>query len=136
MLKKLMRPVGLVLIISFCLLNFNVPNVQAKLIGTEAVIAEQHTAGQRAQVKAFLAQEEVVQLLTQYGVDAIEAQKRVDSLSNQELADIVQSIDKLPAGGSAVGTIVGAALLIFLVLLLTDLLGLTNVYPFVNHPPR
>jgi len=43
-------------------------------------------------------------------------------------------MDQLPAGGSAIGTIVGAAVLIFLVLLITDILGFTHVFSFVNHP--
>jgi hypothetical protein len=38
----------------------------------------------------------------------------------------------LPAGGSAVGAIVGAAVLIFVILLITDILGFTNVFSFVN----
>ncbi|NIV13444.1 MAG: PA2779 family protein [Aliifodinibius sp.] len=134
MLKKLLRPVSLMLVVAFCMLNFNVPNVQAKMIGTDTVIAEQLSVDQRTQVKEFLAQEDVTQLLTQYGVDPIEAQKRVDSLSTDELAEVAYSIDQMPAGGGAVGTVVGAAVLIFLVLLVTDLLGLTHVYPFVNHP--
>jgi hypothetical protein len=37
-------------------------------------------------------------------------------------------MDEMPAGGS----IVGAAVLIFLVLLVTDIVGWTDVYPFVN----
>jgi hypothetical protein len=41
-------------------------------------------------------------------------------------------LDELPAGEGFVGVVVGAALIIFLVLLITDLLGLTDVYPFVN----
>jgi len=56
----------------------------------------------------------------------------VDSLSNEELANLANSIDQLPAGGSAVGVIVGAALLVFIILLITDLVGLTHVFPFVN----
>lgn len=134
MIKTLMRPVSLILVISFFLLNYNVPNVQAKMISTDSVIAERNSEYQRVQVKDFLAQEEVTQLLIQYGVDPIEAQKRVDSLSNEELADIAYSLEQMPAGGNGVGAIVGAAVLIFLVLLITDLLGLTHVYPFVNHP--
>lgn len=134
MIKKLMRPVSLVLVVSFCLLNFNVPNAQAKMISTDSVIAERNTEHQRVQVKDFLAQGEVTQLLIQYGVDPVEAQKRVDSLTNQELGDIAHSLDQLPAGGDGIGAIVGAAVLIFLVLLITDLLGLTHVFPFVNHP--
>jgi len=134
MLKKLMRPVGLLLVVSFCMLNFTVPNVQAQMLGTDAVIEGQQAANQRAQVGGFLAREDVKQIMTQYGVDPVEAQQRVDSLSNEELAGLANSIDQLPAGGSAVGVIVGAAVLIFLVLLITDLVGLTHVYPFVNHP--
>ena len=134
MLNKLMRPVALLLVVSFCLLNFNVPNAQAKMVGTDAVIAGQQAADQRAQLADFMAREDVKQIMTQYGVDPIEAQQRVDSLSNEELADLANSIDQLPAGGSAVGVIVGAALLVFIVLLITDLVGLTHVFPFVNHP--
>ena len=134
MLKKIMRPVALLLVVSFCLLNFNVPNAQAKMVGTDAVIAGQQAADQRAQLADFMAREDVKQIMTQYGVDPIEAQQRVDSLSNEELADLANSIDQLPAGGSAVGVIVGAALLVFIVLLITDLVGLTHVFPFVNHP--
>ena len=132
MLKKLMRPVSLVLVVSFCLLNFNVPNAQAKMVGTDAVIAGQQAADQRAQVADFMAREDVKQVMTQYGVDPVEAQQRVDSLSNEELANLANSIDQLPAGGSAVGVIVGAALLVFIILLITDLVGLTHVFPFVK----
>ncbi len=39
----------------------------------------------------------------------------------------------LPAGGSAVGAIVGAGLVIFIVLLITDILGYTNVFTFVRR---
>ena len=133
MFKKIMRPVALMLVVSFCLLNFNVPNAQAKMVGTDAVIAGQQAADQRAQVADFMAREDVKQIMTQYGVDPVQAQHRVDSLSNEELANLANSIDQLPAGGSAVGVIVGAALLVFIVLLITDILGLTHVFPFVNQ---
>ena len=134
MLKKLMRPVSLLLVVSFCLLNFNIPNAQAKMVGTDAMIAEQQALDQQAQVADFMAREDVKQIMTQYGVDPVEAQQRVDSLSGDELAEIASSIDQLPAGGGGIGVIVGAAVLIFLVLLITDLVGLTHVFPFVNHP--
>jgi hypothetical protein len=104
------------------------------MVATDAVIAGQQTVNQRAQVADFLAREDVQQVMIRYGVDPVEAQQRVASLSEEELASLAGSIDQLPAGGSAVGAIVGAALIIFLVLLITDIVGLTHVYPFVNHP--
>jgi hypothetical protein len=115
------------------MLNFNVPRVQAKMLGTDDVLLEQQNADHKAEVAKFMARDDVKEIMTQHGVDPAEAQKRVDSLSNDELAKLANSIDQLPAGGSAVGVIVGAALLIFLVLLITDILGLTNVFPFVVH---
>ena len=133
MLKKLMRPVSLLLVVSFCLLNFNIPKAQAKMVGTDTMIAEQQALDQQAQVADFMAREDVKQIMTQYGVDPVEAQQRVDSLSNEELAELASSIDQLPAGGGGIGVVVGAAVLIFLVLLITDIVGLTHVFPFVNH---
>jgi hypothetical protein len=133
MLNRIIRPVSVFLVLVICLLNFHVPRVEAQMVGTDAVIAGQQAASQRAQVADFLAREDVIQILTQYGVDPIEAKQRVASLSEEELSSIANSIDRLPAGGSAVGAVVGAALIIFLVLLITDIVGLTHVYPFVNH---
>jgi len=133
MLKKLMRPVSLLIVVSFCLLNFNLPRAQARMVGTDAVIAGQQAAGQRVQVANFLAREDVKQILTQNGVDPVEAQQRVGSLSNEEVAKISRSIDQMPAGGDGIGAVIGAAVLIFLVLLVTDILGFTHVFSFVNH---
>ena len=132
MLKKMTRPVSYFLVISFLLLNFNVPTAQARMIGTDSVITGQQEATNRAQVDNFLAREDVQQIMTQYGIDIVEAQKRVESLSSVEMEKIANSMDQLPAGGDGVGAIVGAAVLIFLVLLITDILGVTHVFPFVN----
>ena len=38
----------------------------------------------------------------------------------------------MPAGQGAIGVIIGAALIIFLVLLITDIVGITDVFPFVK----
>ncbi|MEJ2491282.1 MAG: PA2779 family protein [Desulfuromonadales bacterium] len=130
--QKIFRPISLLLTIALVLLNVNVPTAQARMIGTQTVIAEQERAADRELVDAFLAREDVQEIMTQYGVDVSEAQQRVDSLSPAELQNIANSMDSLPAGGDAVGAIVGAAVLIFIVLLITDILGFTHVFTFVN----
>jgi hypothetical protein len=71
--------------------------------------------------------------LERLGVDPAEAQRRVDALSAAEVAELQRRIDALPAGGF-VGAIVGAALIVFLVLLITDIAGLTDVFTFVRKP--
>jgi len=132
MLKKMIRPVSLFLVFSFFLLDFTVHTAQAQMIGTNAVIAGQQEADTRAQVLTFLAREDVKQVMTKHGIDTVEAQKRVGSLSSAELTKIANSMEQLPAGGDGLGAIVGAAVLIFLVLLITDILGFTHVFSFVN----
>lgn len=136
MFKKMMRPVSFSLILPFLLLNLSVQTAKAQMVDTSSAIAGQRAELNRARVAGFMGREDVQQVMIRHGVDPAEAQKRVASLSDAELANIADSMDQLPAGGSAVGTIVGAAVLIFLVLLVTDLIGLTRVFPFVNHPSR
>ena len=132
MLKKMIRPVSLFLVFSFLLLDFTVHTAQAGMIGTNAVIAGQQEAVNREQVLTFLARDDVKQIMIKHGIDTVEAQKRVESLSSAELTKIANSMEQLPAGGDGLGTIIGAAVLVFLVLLITDILGFTHVFSFVN----
>jgi hypothetical protein len=133
MMQRMIKPVSFFLVFSFLLLDFSVQTVRAQMIGTNTVIATQKQEMNRERVTTFLGHKNVQQIMVQHGIDAVEAQKRVASLSDSELTKISRAMDQLPAGGDAVGAIVGAAVFIFLVLLITDLLGLTHVFPFVTH---
>jgi hypothetical protein len=134
MLQKMIKPVSFFLIFSFFLLDFSAQTAKAQMIGTSTVIAAQKQDANRERITAFLGRDDVQQALVQRGVDAAEAQRRVASLSDSELTKISQAMDQLPAGGdSGLGVVVGAAVFIFLVLLITDLVGLTHVFPFVHH---
>jgi hypothetical protein len=62
------------------------------------------------------------------GVDADAARARVDALTDDEATDLAARIDQLPAGGDILGVI----FVIFIVLLVTDILGLTKVFPFTR----
>ena len=132
MLQKMIKPVSFFLLFSFCLLDFSVQTAKAQMIDTNAVIAGQQAEASRERVAAFLSREDVQQIMVQHGVDASEAQKRVASLSDAELAKISQALEQLPAGGDGFGAVIGAAVLIFLVLLVTDILGFTHVFSFVK----
>jgi len=105
----------------------------AGLIPTEQVIAGEPAAAERERVVAFLERHEVRAQMVALGVDPAEAMARVQALSDEEIRQVAGHLDELPAGQDAVGALIGAAVLIFLVLLITDLLGLTDVYPFVRR---
>jgi len=106
--------------------------VLAALVPTEATVEARSAREARDLINSLLSREEVQKQLKLHGIDPFEAKARVDSLSDAEAVDVAKRIDQLPAGGSTVGIIVGAILIIFLVLLITDLLGLTDVFPFVK----
>lgn len=124
---------SIILIFPFLLFNFTVQAAKAEMIGTETAVSLAKKENSRARVIAFLERKDVQQTMEQQGVDVAEARKRVNALSDAELMQIAQKIDQLPAGGDGVSAVVGAVLIVFLVLLITDLLGLTHVFPFVNR---
>lgn len=135
MRKLVIRYVGkpLCLMLAFCFLTVDVGirSVQAGMISTETALAAQTNEAARAQVTAFLAREDVKQAMTTQGVATAEVATRVATLSDAEIALIADEIDRLPAGAS-LGTVVGAVLFIFVVLLITDILGYTKVFSFVQ----
>ncbi len=134
MLQKMIKPVSIFLVFSFLLLDFTVQSAKAQMIGTHTVIAAQQQEASRERVTAFLGRDDVQRIMVKQGVDAAEARQRVASLSDSELTKISKAMEQLPAGGDGgIGTIIGAAVFIFVVLLITDLLGLTHVFSFVNH---
>ncbi len=106
---------------------------RADLVSTEAVLASAAgDPGARAPLRALVDRGDVRAELAALGISPEQALARIDALSDAEVAKINGELNELPAGGSAVGAVVGAALLVFLVLLLTDILGYTDIFPFVK----
>ena len=104
----------------------------AGMIGTETVLDATRSQEARDYLNRILAREDVRASLIAQGIDPLEAKARVDSLSDAEVVSLADQIEELPAGGSALGIVVGALLIVFLVLLITDILGYTDVFPFVK----
>ena len=104
---------------------------QAKMVTTDQVLEQSDPASDREKVRNFLLREDVRDQLVTLGIDPQEAESRVAGLSDAEIQQIAGRIDELPAG-EGLGVVVGAILIIFLVLLITDILGVTDVFPFVK----
>jgi hypothetical protein len=102
-----------------------VPPAFAGLVGTEALGA----AASRDRIAVALSRDDLRSRLEALGVNRGELQARVDALTDAEAAQLAQRLDALPAGGDG---IVGAIVLVFLVLLITDIVGLTKVFPFTR----
>lgn len=131
-IRELRRTVAVGLAVLMAVMTVPMGLAQAKMVTTDQVIERSAASDDRAQVLSFLMREDVQQHLTRLGVDPEEAAHRVASLSDEEVRQIAGRLGELPAGEGSVGIIVGAVLIIFLVLLITDLLGLTDIFPFVK----
>jgi len=92
------------------------------------VISSQTAQLDREHLRALFDRKDVREQLQARGVDADAARARVDALTDNEVASINGKLDNLPAGGD----IVGAVVFVFIVLLITDILGLTKVFPFTH----
>jgi hypothetical protein len=104
----------------------------AAMVPTEVTIDDNKAEKARDYLKSLISRSDIRKSLISRGIDPEEAKMRVESLTDSEAEAIADQIEQLPAGGSAIGVIVGAALFIFLVLLATDILGYTDVFPFVK----
>ena len=126
------KPLAILLVLTFVSLTIVGTQAQAALVGTSQILDQGYQEVDRDRLRAFLDRAEVRDQLEALGVDRDIARARIDSLTNEEVADIVDRLDQLPAGGDGFATLVGAALLVFIILLITDLLGLTDIFPFVK----
>ncbi|MEJ2344862.1 MAG: PA2779 family protein [Gammaproteobacteria bacterium] len=128
-LRKVVRP--LIPVITVCLLWLGVYGsvAQAAMIGTETVVNAQQAQQERQRLRSLYQRAEVVSALRANGINPKEALARVDALTDQEVHRIVGHVDQLPAGSGVLEVL----LVIFLVLVITDLLGLTDVFTFVHR---
>ena len=104
----------------------------AAMVPTDSTIYDNKAEEARDHLKSLISRNDIRKSLLSQGIDPDEAKIRVESLTDSEATAVADQIEQLPAGGGAIGVIIGAALIVFLVLLATDILGYTDVFPFVN----
>lgn len=133
---RITKPMSCFLAFALLLLDFSFHKVHAAMVGTETVLNMVQEQDARERVRNFLDRQDVQAAMAAQGINPAEAKARVDCLSDAEVLQIAARLDQLPAGGNGVGALIGAAVFIFVLLLITDLLGLTHAFPFVNHRRR
>ena len=77
-----------------------------------------------ARIEVLLASESVAQQFAALGVDVELVQERIQGLSDLELVTLQGQLDEQVAGGSALG-LIGA---VFVVLMILELVGITDIF--------
>ena len=108
-----------------CLSATGMAPAYAGIVSSEAVVA----GAAHGQLASVLERSEVQARLQAMGVDPAQVQARVAALSDEEATQLAARLNELPAGGSDV---LGVLLIVFLVLLLTDIMGYTKIFPFTR----
>jgi len=108
-------------------------SVQAAMISTDEIAAAQLpatvTQDAHARLNATLDRADVQAALQERGVSVEQARARVAALTDAEAAQVATQIDQAPAGASDV---LGVIVFIFVLLLITDILGFTKIFPFTR----
>ena len=131
-LRRLTKPVSHLVVLGMLALSLHLPAANAGMVGTEAVVSATQAQLNRERIVSTLNRDDVKTQLMARGVDPAQVQARLDSLTDEEVQTLATKMDQLPAGGDGVGLLV----FLFIVLLITDILGFTNIFPFVKHPKR
>lgn len=124
-----MRNTSRALLVCMSALWLPVAPVHAALIETRAVLAPTTTSAAHQQVRDFLTRSEVRDVMLKQGLDPQAALARVDAMTDAEAQQFADRLDQLPAGGSSV---IGVLFAVFVILLVTDILGFTKVFPFTR----
>ena len=126
------KPVSFFLAILMIVIFTPYQVVLAKMVTAETLLDAGRVSDARAYVHSVLSREDVKAALVAQGIDVREAMMRTNALSDAEILAIADRMESLPAGGSTGETIIIVSLIVFVVLLVTDIMGYTDIFPFVK----
>ncbi len=124
---KTLRYISLLLTAS--MLSLSLSTSQAAMVPNQQIIYAAEETDARQSLLQTLTRDEVQQQLQSLGVSPADVESRVQHMSYAEVSQLKQKIDELPAGSG----VLGAVVFIFVVFVVTDVIGATDVFPFI-HP--
>ena len=125
LLHTLKRP-GQIIALAIVLLFSSLPS-QAAIVGTAEInrtIAGINVNAQTLQKERLWIQQQLVS----NGVSKTDSVLRVSQLSDAQVRQVRNKYDEMPAGAG----VVGIAVTVGIVLIVTDLLGLTDIFTFIR----
>ena len=96
----------------------------AGMIGTGYLLEDESRAASISRMDILLARADVARQLEAFGVDRAMVMERLDALSTAELLELEGKLDSQVAGGDIIA-LIGA---VFVVLLILELVGVTDIF--------
>jgi len=121
-IRRYSQTTGIIMAVMMLLISTPCQSALAALINTETLLAENQSQEARNYIKHVLAREDVRATLIAQGIDPLEAEARIASLSDSEIIEIADQIENLPAGQGATGLVIGVLIIVVLVLVILKLM--------------
>ena len=116
------------ILLSITLMSMSFTSAQAAMISNDLVINQLQHRSARTELLQTINRADVKEQLLNMGVKAEDIESRVKLMTHEEIAQLNQQIDELPAGGDVLGVI----LIVFIVFVITDVIGATDIFPFIK----
>ena len=127
-----LKPVSLMMIVIMLTISGPFQSAFGAIIGTEELLNEAYGQSAKAYLKELLARQDIQNALISQGIEPEEAAARIDSLSNAEAVHAADHFQQLRAASGFLETFLILVFLTFLILLITDIAGYTDIFPFVT----
>ena len=121
-IRKKAHPVALLMIILTMLLSVPYQAAFAALVETETMLDMNRGQEARETLKQFMVRQDVRSAIVSQGVDPLEAEARLKSLTDAEVIQLADQIDQLPAGGDVLGLAIAVLVIVILVLVIIRLM--------------
>ena len=115
-------------LLSVTLMSLSFSSTQAAMISNDVVINHAQQSKAKTELLQTINRSDVKQQLLNMGVAPENIESRINLMTHEEIAQLNQQIGELPAGGDVLGVI----LIIFIVFVITDVIGATDIFPFIK----
>lgn len=122
---------ALAIALSISLTSLSLGSAQAAIVSNQQIIDKTYQVNDKQTLLQTINREDVQQQLLSMGVSSADIESRINQMTHEEIAQLNQQMTELPAGADGLGIVV----LVFLVFVITDIIGATDIFPFI-HPVR
>lgn len=121
-IRRYTQTIGIIMAVTMLLISTPYQSALAAIIDTESVLDENQSQESRQYLSQILAREDVRSALIAQGIDPMEAESRIASLSDSEVIELANQIENLPAGQGVIGFVIGVLIIVILVLVILKLM--------------
>lgn len=115
-------------LLSVTLMSMSFTSAQAAMISNDVIINHVQQGHAKTELLQTINRSDVKQQLLNLGVNPENIESRIELMTPEEIAQLNQQIEELPAGGDVLGVL----LVIFIVFVITDIIGATDIFPFIK----